>query len=88
MAAVGTDMPGAADTGHTNESRHPRFDITNADTWPEMLTVEELALILRASTKAVREMIANGQIEALRGAGRGFRISKRWVISHILQDTP
>ena len=63
---------GAADTGHTNESRHPGFDITNADTWPEMLTVEELALILRSSTKAVREMIANGQIEALRGAGRGF----------------
>lgn len=85
MAAVGTEKPGSADAGHDEVSR--ALDITNADTWPEMLTVEELALILRSSTKSVREMIAGGQIEAMRGAGRGFRISKRWVIAHILHDS-
>ncbi|GAA3628866.1 hypothetical protein GCM10022236_34020 [Microlunatus ginsengisoli] len=87
MAAVGTDKRGSPDSDH-EAPRHPGFDIANADTWPEMLTVDELALILRSSTKAVREMIANGQIEAMRGAGRGFRISKRWVITHILRDSP
>lgn len=84
MAAVGIEKPGSADAGHDEVSG--ALDITNADTWPEMLTVEELALILRSSTKSVREMIGSGQIEAMRGAGRGFRISKRWVIANILHD--
>ncbi len=82
MAAVGTDTPGHAGT----DSAHGPFDITQAATWPEMLTVEELAQILRSSEKSVREMIASGRIEALQGAGRGYRVSKRWVIRHILHD--
>ncbi len=66
----------------------PAFDITRADTWPEMLTVDELAAILRSSRQAVQKMINSGQIEAMRGAGRGYRISKRWVISNILHGSP
>lgn len=84
MTAVDTDVPGPADA--RGDVSRP-LDITNADTWPEMLTVEELALILRSTRKAVRDMIAAGQIEAMRGAGRGYRISKRWVIAHILRDS-
>ena len=86
MAAVGTEKPGSGED-RSDHSRQ-RLDIARAETWPEMLTVEELALILRSSTKAVREMIGSGQIQALRGAGRGYRISKRWVIANILQDRP
>lgn len=81
MRPVGTEKPRSSDP-----SGQSQFDIARAETWPEMLTVEELALILRSSTKAVREMIATGQIQALRGAGRGYRISKRWLIANILQD--
>ena len=87
MRAVSTEKPaGGPDPAET--PTHPALDITNADTWPEMLTVEELGLILRSSTKSIRDMIAEGQIEAMRGAGRGFRISKRWVIANILRDRP
>jgi excisionase family DNA binding protein len=90
MTAVGMETPASdpdqSNPGQADQSR--KLDITKADTWPEMLTVEELATILRSSTKSVRDMIASGQIEAMRGAGRGYRISKRWVISNILQDNP
>lgn len=87
MAAVETDT-GGSDADHANGSSQPALDIRNSETWPEMLTVEELALILRSSTRAVQKMIASGEIEAMRGAGRGFRISKRWVIANILHGMP
>ncbi|MDN5764158.1 MAG: helix-turn-helix domain-containing protein [Microlunatus sp.] len=85
---MSTEQPGQEAEPPEVPKELPPLDITRAETWPEMLTVEELASILRSSTKSVRDMIANGQIEAMRGAGRGFRISKRWVIAHILQDNP
>lgn len=84
MTAVDTEVPGPAKAGG---DLSPSLDITNADTWPEMLTVEELAMILRSTKESVRSMIAAGHIEAMRGAGRGYRISKRWVIAHILRDS-
>lgn len=85
MSAVSTEQPDQeAETAEV--SKLPPLDITRAETWPEMLTVEELSAILRSSTKSIRDMIASGEIKALRGAGRGFRISKRWVIANILHD--
>lgn len=84
MSAVSTERPAQGD--NTAPEPQPAFDIRRAETWPEMLTVDELAAILRSSRQAVQKMIGNGQIEAMRGAGRGFRISKRWVIANILHD--
>ena len=86
MSAVTTERPGPGDDAAPAPT-HSTFDITRAETWPEMLTVDELALILRSSRQSVQNMIGSGQIEAMRGAGRGYRISKRWVIANILHDS-
>jgi excisionase family DNA binding protein len=49
------------------------IDTEQPTTWPEFLTVPEVADILRVSKMTVYRMIHAGTLEAIR-VGRGFRI--------------
>lgn len=43
------------------------------DEWPELMTADEVARILRITSGAVRYMLREGQLE-------GIRIGRRWLI--------
>ncbi len=49
---------------------------TPAESTPELLTVQEVATLLRTSTKAVYAMIERGQLPGLRRIGRRVLIRR------------
>lgn len=55
------------------------IDPTNADTWPEILTVAQAARLLGIGPTSARRQIAAGEIEAVK-FGDQWRVPKRWLV--------
>lgn len=51
-----------------------------SDTLPPVLTVDELALLLRLNRKTAYEALARGEIPGARRIGRSYRISRDTVL--------
>lgn len=54
----------------------PELDITNRDEWPELLTAEEAAHVLRTTAVKVRRAIVEGTLPGQKLGGR-YYVSKR-----------
>lgn len=52
------------------------------DEWPELLTVKEVAQILRVSTMTVYRLVREGELESTR-VGRCFRIHAESVRQYL-----
>lgn len=57
------------------KSARPALDITDAATWPEFMTAEEVAEVLRISGIAARALIRNGEIAGQK-VGTAYRVPK------------
>ncbi len=70
-----------------NEHRHESTDASLDDdaTLPEVLTVEELATLLRVERKTAYAAIARGEIPGVRRLGTAIRISRPAVLSWLAQ---
>lgn len=63
------------------------IDSENTSTWPEYLTVPEVAGILRVSKMTVYRMIHRGDVTAVR-AGRSFRVEARSLREYLSVPPP
>jgi excisionase family DNA binding protein len=50
--------------------------------WPELMTVAEVAAIMRVSKMTVYRLVHSGEIEAIR-VGRSFRVPKQAVDQYL-----
>ena len=55
-------------------------DLTNASTLPAVLTVDELAAVLRCNRKTVYAAIARGEIPGVRRMGSVIRVHRDTVL--------
>lgn len=74
-------------------ARSADIDITDASTWPELLTVPQAARVLQMTEEWVREQVRAGEFgDALRFGDRGMRIRKRDLlllpVDPALEDGP
>jgi excisionase family DNA binding protein len=57
--------------------------MTDARSWPELLTIAEVAAILRVSKMTAYRLVHGGTLEAVR-AGRSFRVHA-WSLEQYLK---
>ncbi len=67
-------------TPHIPQNDSTDREQSKPDALPEIMTVKELASILRLNVKTVYESIANGEIPGCKRIGRNIRISRRTVL--------
>lgn len=62
--------------------RSVELDLANPGSWPELMTVREVAQVLRVNERTVLAAIGSDKFPATK-VGTGYRISKRWLLRHI-----
>jgi len=70
----------AKDDGGTGRS--VKLDLADPGTWPELMTVREVAQALRVNERTVLAAIGDGRWPATK-VGTGYRISKRWLLRYV-----
>lgn len=73
--------PGGMGAVSTEHDDLDRIDPNNADTWPELLTTQETAKVLRIHIDTIRRLIKAGELPAKK-LGRDWMVSKRWILHH------
>lgn len=76
--------PSTAAVGST--STEPANDVAGTTpAFPEILTVDELAALLRVERKTAYAVIARGELPGVRRVGRSIRISRDAVLAWIAE---
>lgn len=83
-----TDDPSTAGASPAPRKPKRRYEIDIADrqSWPEVLTLAQVAQILSISPENARKLIDEGEIEAVKFGGQ-WRIARRWLIQRFNLDT-
>ncbi len=67
-------------TPHIPHNEKEGRALSDPETLPDIMTVKELAKLLRMNVKTVYEAITNGEIPGCKRIGRNIRISRRTVL--------
>lgn len=68
----------------TDKGRSLDLDLADVETWPQMMTPDEVAAVMRVNYRTVLKQIKDGRIAAHR-IGVGYRVNKSWLLDHIGQ---
>lgn len=66
-------------------SRVADLDINDAATWPQFMTVDEVAHVIRLGRRSTLNQIRSGEITAQKVGGT-YRVSKNWLLKHLGYD--
>lgn len=82
-----TDRSTSGASSSARRKPKKRYDIDVADrrSWPEVLTLNQVAKILSISPEHARKLIDEGEIEAVKFGGQ-WRIPRRWLIQRFKLD--
>lgn len=70
---------------HERVSRVADLDISDPATWPQFMTVDEVAHVIRLGKRATLGQIRIGEIQA-RKVGGTYRVSKDWLLKYLGYD--
>ena len=67
------------------ETAIPVLSLNEPATWPQFMTVEEVAQVIRISYPTVLEHVRTGKIQAQK-IGKTYRISRDWLVKNLGYD--